>query len=137
MRPPADETCLAPGTWLSTAPAVLTPELAGGYLADVRERHPIYAEQKLAHPGWLLRLCNSALKDNVLLSPWIHTGSKVRNFGVGRVGDALSARARVVANYERKGHRLVDLDVIIVANGDAVIAQVMHTAIYRLRQLEA
>jgi hypothetical protein len=113
----------------------LTANVARDYLRDVRERHPIYAEEGLAHPGWLLRLCNSALKDNVLLSPWIHTGSKIRNFRVARIGDELAARARVVANYERKGHRLVDLDAVIVSNGTAIIAQVLHTAVYRLRQL--
>jgi hypothetical protein len=126
---------LAPGTRLCSAPVQLTVDVARTYLHDVRERHPIYAGEGLAHPGWLLRLCNSALKDNVLLSPWIHTGSKVRNFGVARNSDELAARARVVANYERKGHRLVDLDAVIVANGTTVIAQVLHTAVYRLRQL--
>jgi len=134
-RPPADEVSLAPGTRLCSAPVKLTADVARSYLRDVRERHPIYAEEGLAHPGWLLRLCNSALKDNVLLSPWIHTGSKIRNFAVARIGDEVTARARVVDNYERKGHRLVDLDAVIVANGTTIIAQVLHTAVYRLRQL--
>ena len=79
-RPPADETSLAPGVWLASAPVQLTAAVARDYLRDVRERSPLYAETGLAHPGWLLRQCNSALKDNVALSPWIHTGSKVRNF---------------------------------------------------------
>ena len=91
----------------------------------------------MVHPGQLLRLCNLVLRENVVLPPWIHTGSKVTNFGVARVGDRLSARARVAANYERKGHRLVDLDVAIIANGQTVIAQVLHTAVYRPRQLSA
>jgi hypothetical protein len=89
------------------------------------------------HPGQLLRLCNLVLRENVVLQPWIHTGSKVTNFGVARVGDELSARARVAANYERKGHRLVDLDVILIANARSVIARVLHTAVYQLRQLGA
>jgi acyl dehydratase len=131
-RPPADETSLAAGTWLSVEPFRLTAEHAAGYLRDIREADPIYADEGLAHPGALLRLCNLALRQNVVLPPWIHTGSKVRNFGVARIGDELAARARVAANYERKGHRLVDLDVLIVANGTAV-ARVLHTAIYRLR----
>lgn len=131
-RPPADEASLAAGTWLSVAPFELTAGRAADYLRDVRETDPIYAGEGLAHPGALLRLCNLALRENVVLPPWIHTGSKVENFGVARVGDELSARARVAANYERKGHRLVDLDVLILANG-AAIARVLHTAIYRLR----
>jgi hypothetical protein len=99
---------------------------------DIRETDPIYAAEGLAHPGVLLRLCNLALRQNVVLPPWIHTGSRIENFGVARIGDELSARARVAANYERKGHRLVDLDVLLIANGRPV-AKVLHTAIYRLR----
>jgi hypothetical protein len=131
-RPPADERSLAAGTWLSVRPFQLTADHAAGYLRDIREADPIYAGEGLAHPGVLLRLCNLALRENVVLPPWIHTGSKATNFGVARIGDELSARARVAANYERKGHRLVDLDVLIIANGTAV-ARVLHTAIYRLR----
>jgi hypothetical protein len=41
----------------------------------------------------------------------------------------------VSANYERKGHRLVDIDIVLIANGATVLAQVLHTAVYRLRQL--
>ena len=110
----------------------LTADHAAGYLRDIREADPIYAGEGLAHPGALLRLCNLALRENVVLPPWIHTGSKVANFSAARIGDELSARARVAANCERKGHRLVDLDVLIIANGTAV-ARVLHTAIYRLR----
>jgi acyl dehydratase len=134
-RPPADEASLAAGTPLCTAPTRLTSDNAAQYLRDVRKADPIYAGEGLAHPGQLLRLCNLALRENVVLPPWIHTGSKVTNFAVARVGDELSARARVAANYERKGHRLVDLDVAVIADGRTVIARVLHTAVYRLRQL--
>ncbi len=133
-RPPADEKSLAAGTWLGVKPFQLTADHAAGYVRDIREPDPIYAGEGLAHPGALLRLCNLALRENVVLPPWIHTGSKVANFAVARIGDELSARARVAANYERKGHRLVDLDVLIIANGTA-IARALHTAIYRLRTL--
>ena len=136
QRPPADETSLAPGTALGIRPLVLTPDMAAQYLRDVREADPIYAEQGLAHPGQLLRLCNLILRENVVLQPWVHTGSKVTNFAGARVGDELSARGRVAANYERKGHRLVDLDIILIGNGGSVLAHVLHTAVYRLRQLQ-
>lgn len=136
-RPPADETSLAQGKWLATVPSVLTAVASAQYLEDVRESLPIYAEDNIAHPGILLRLCNSALRENVVLAPWIHTGSKVRNLATAHVGDSLEARARVAANYERKGHRFVDLDVLIIANGAKPIAHVLHTAAYRLRHLSA
>ncbi len=135
QRPPADETSLAVGRVLCTHPSVLEAERNATYLADVREANPIYRVEGIAHPGILLRLCNSALRENVVLPPWIHTGSTVTSFAVAHVGDDLAVRSRVVANYDRKGHRLVDLDCLIVANGERVIAHVMHTAIYRLRHL--
>ena len=134
-RPPADEQSLAAGTPLGTQTFVLTQERLNEYLTDVREAHDLYAREGLAHPGLLLRLCNSALRENVVLSPWVHTGSKVQNFAVARVGDDLAARGRVVQNYEKKGHRLVDLDVILVANDKTVLAHVSHTAVYKLRHL--
>jgi acyl dehydratase len=134
-RPPADEASLAPGRWLGIAPVHLTAERAHEYLRDVREQDPLYAREGLVHPGQLLRLCNLVLRENVVLAPWIHTGSTVQNFATAHIGDVLSARGRVAANYERKGHRLVDLDVLIVANANRVVAHVRHTAVYRLRQL--
>ena len=133
-RPPTRRAS-ASNTWLGTRPFQLTPDVAAQYLRDVREADPIYASEGLAHPGLLLRLCNLALRENVVLQPWIHTGSKVTNFAAARVGDELSARARVAANYDRKGHRMVDLDVALIANGRTVVAHVLHTAVYRLRQL--
>ena len=133
-RPPASETSLAEGTWLGVAPAVLTEERLAEYLRDARETHPIYATEGLAHYGLLLRLCNSLLRENVLLSPWIHVGSQVQNFGVGKVGETLAAEGRVIKNYDRKGHRLVDLDCVLTADGRP-IAHVLHTAIYKLRHL--
>jgi hypothetical protein len=132
-RPPADETSLAPGIALGIRPFALTHEIAAQYLRDVRETDPVYANEGLAHPGWLLRLCNLILRENVVLPPWIHAGSKVANFAPARIGGELSARGRVAANYQRKGHRLVDLDIILIADGRTVLAHVLHTAIYRLR----
>lgn len=134
MRPPADEATLAPGTMLGIQPLVVTAELAGKYLRDLRESDPLYAAAGLVHPGLILRTCNWALTHNVVLGPWIHVGSKVQHFAAAVVGDALTVRAEVAANYERKGHRFVELDVLVVVNGRTVAARAGHTAIYRLRE---
>ncbi|MDI3307167.1 MAG: hypothetical protein QJR07_08685 [Acetobacteraceae bacterium] len=134
-RPPASEATLAPGTALGIVPFRLTEAMLAEYLCGVRETDQIYAREGLAHPGLMLRLCNRALMENVVFGPWIHVGSKVRNFAAARVGDELSVRARVVANYERKGHRLVDLDVLAIADGDRVLARVLHSAVWRPRQV--
>jgi acyl dehydratase len=134
-RPPADRTSLAPGTWLGITPVEVTRDTIATYLRDTRETDPLYADVGIAHPGQLLRLCNLILRENVVLPPWIHTGSVLTNFAPARVGDTLTARAHVIDNYERKGHRLVDLDVLIIANGRTPVAHVRHTAIYQLAHL--
>ncbi|HLL28787.1 MAG TPA: hypothetical protein VKT73_14200 [Xanthobacteraceae bacterium] len=131
-RPAADERSLAEGTLLGIRPFPVTPEYAKQYLADVRETDPLYARENLAHPGIILRLCNQALVQNVVLGPWIHVGSRVRNFSVANVGDTLSILAKVVANYERNGHRFADLEVSVNAE-DRLIANIVHIAIYRPR----
>ncbi|MDB5374346.1 MAG: hypothetical protein JWP04_2988 [Belnapia sp.] len=133
-RPPASEASLAPGLWLGTAPFAVTAAGLGDYLAAVREQDPIYAAEGLAHPGQVLRLCNQALVQNVVLGPWIHVGSVVRNHSAARVGDVLTARARITANILRKGHKLVELDAWVLREDGAVVAQVAHTAIWQPRQ---
>ncbi|RTL61772.1 MAG: hypothetical protein EKK41_26550 [Hyphomicrobiales bacterium] len=135
QREPASISSLAVGRPLGIRPETIDRDRLATYLEAVRESDPIYIREGIVHPGLLLRLCNSALKDNVLLAPWIHTGSKVRNFALARVGDVLTVRGKVAANYESKGHRLVDLDLTLVANDQTVVAHVLHTAIYQLRHL--
>ena len=132
-RPEADEESLATGRRMSSAPLQLTPQYLQQYLASIRESETLYAQERLMHPAIVLRLANSALKTNVKLGPWIHAASTIRHFAVARAGETLAAHAQVAANYERKGHRFVDLDVIVVADAARAVAQVRHTVIYRLR----
>ncbi len=47
--------------------------------------------------------------------------------------DELAARAKVTANYEKKGHRFVELDALVVANGRTPVAHCHHIAIYKPR----
>ncbi len=133
-RPPADEATLAVGRLLGMRPLELAPDYAAQYLAGLRETDPLYADEGLAHPGLILRTCNWALSHNVVLGPWMHVGSTMQNLGLAHVGDELNVRARVTANYERKGHRFVELDGIVLA-GDRSVARVKHVAIYRPRQV--
>jgi acyl dehydratase len=136
-RAAADQTTLAPGRWLGIRPLQVSAQFAAQYLADVRETDPIYAAEGLCHPGLLPRLCNWALMHNVVLGPWIHVGSDIAHFAAVRIGDELSVRAKILANYERKGHHFVELDGVIVANSDRPIARVAHTAIWRPRARSA
>jgi acyl dehydratase len=135
MRPPAEESTLAVGTRFAINPLRITDEFAEDYLRTVRESEPLYGRDGLVHPGTILHIGNWALRHNVVLGPWMHVGSTVQHFAAARIGDELSARADVTANYERKGHRFVELDVLVYANRKTPIARIEHVAIYRPRQV--
>ncbi|MGC2415835.1 MAG: hypothetical protein WA459_24450 [Stellaceae bacterium] len=136
-RPPADEASLAADLWLGLEPYPVTAEMAARYLADSHESAPIYAAEGLLHPRDILRSCNFVLSRNVVFGPWIHTASRVQNLGAVSVGSTLSVRARITRNYEHKGHRVVEIDALVLANEAAPVARIAHTAIYRLRQAAA
>jgi acyl dehydratase len=133
-RPEASEERLAPGLWLWTASEPMTPQASAEYLEGIRETEPLYAREGLVHPGLVLRLCNRALTQNVRLGPWIHVGSAARALDLARVGEALTVRAKVLSNEDRKGHRIVELDALVVAEETRrAVARVRHTAIWRVR----
>jgi len=134
-RPPADEETLAVGTRLAMNPFLVTDEYAEEYLCTVRETEPLYARDGLVHPGTILHVGNWVLRHNVVLGPWMHVGSTVQHFAAAHVGDELWARAAVTANYERKGHRFVELDVLVYAAPETAVARIGHIAIYRPRQV--
>lgn len=136
-RPPADEATLAVETWLGLDPYPVTPEMAARYLADSQESATIYRDESLIHPRDILRACNFVISRNVVLGPWIHTGSRIRHLASAPVGALLSVRARVTANYEHKGHRFVDVDALVLIGETTPVAHITHTAIYRPRQLAA
>ena len=134
-RPTADEATLAIGTRLAMNPFRVTDEYVEEYLRTVRETEPLYTRENFVHPGTILHIGNWVLRHNVVLGPWMHVGSTVQHFAAAHIGDELSARAVVTANYERKGHRFVELGVQVYAAQKTPIARVGHIAIYRPRQL--
>jgi len=134
-RPPADEHSLAVGRLLAIRPFRTDAAFGSNYVRDLRETDPLYADAGLVHPGFILRLCNWALSHNVALGPWIYVGSRVQNLAAARIGQELTVFARVIGNDVRKGHKFVDLDVLVRADG-ASVAEIAHTAIYRPRQLD-
>jgi hypothetical protein len=125
------------GHWLGTVPRNWAGQAGLDYLAEVREAGPIYGREGLVHPGVLQRIMNKVLVDNAILGPWIHVGSTMQLLAAARSDDELVARARVTANYEKKGHRFVELDALIVANGVTPVAHCQHVAIYQPRQVSA
>ncbi|MGE5268480.1 MAG: hypothetical protein ACM3JG_02285 [Thiohalocapsa sp.] len=136
-RPPADEASLAVDTWLGLDPYEVTAEMAARYLADSHESAAIYRSDNLVHPRDILRSCNFVISRNVKLGPWIHTGSRIRNYAAVTVGSTLSVQARVTGNYDHKGHRFVEIDALVIAGDALPAARIAHTAIYRPRQVAA
>ena len=125
------------GRWLGTLPRDWAGAAAQQYLADIRETDALYARDDLGHPGLLQRVMNKVLVDNAILGPWIHVGSRMQLLSAAASGDELTARAKVTGNYEKKGHRFVELDALVVANGKTPLAHCRHIAIYQPREQAA
>lgn len=136
-RKPVSPSSYEVGKWLGTIPRNWAGKLATDYLADIRETNAIYAQERLSHPGLLQRMMNRVLVENAILGPWIHVGSRMRLLSAGKTGDEITARAKVTGNYEKKGHRFVELDALVVANGKTPLAHCQHTAIYQPREQAA
>lgn len=124
----------APVAELEPVVAELSEAAARGYLEQVGESLPLYAAERLAHPGWLLSLANDWLIANVRpAGPWLHVESDVRHLSAVRWGESVTVRGRVAGRYEKRGHRFCDLDLLLTAGGERPAARIRHRAIYELR----
>ncbi len=135
IRPQASETSLAPGRALGIMPLTVDYAVLSTYLNEIRETDRVYLTEGLVHPGQILRLANMALTQNVVLGPWIHVGSKIRNHAAVLVGQQLTLRSKITSNFVSKGHAIVEFDAIVIANGERSVAEIAHIAIWRPRQL--
>jgi hypothetical protein len=135
VRPPASLRSLTAGP-LGSIAATFHADRATDYLDDIREHLPLFRDEGLAHPGWLLRFANYVLSTNVALGPWIHVSSSVVLLHSVGDGDVVETRALVTDVYERGGHRFVDLDVLQVV-GERPVTRTAHTAIYEPRGVTA
>jgi hypothetical protein len=133
--PPASPLSLSVGTAFGLSAHGFHAEHAGTYLDDVRETLALYRDERVAHPGWLLRDANFVLARNVRLGPWIHVESVTRHHRLVHDGQVVQTRAIVTREWEHKGHRFVELDVAVLADGE-VAHRITHTAIYAPRQVQ-
>jgi len=133
FRPPAEEASLKVGTWLGSHGFRTPVEWAESFVKDMRETETLYAHEQVVHPGQLVRMMNWALIDNVLLGPWLYFGSTVHHLDTAKVGPELGVRALITGNYERNGHRLVELEGLVLSAGRPV-AHITHTVIYQPKQ---
>jgi hypothetical protein len=136
-RRPVNVSSYQLGGWLGTVPRAWAGDAAAEYLVDVRETDPIYLSEGLGHPGLLQRVMNKVLVDNAILGPWIHVGSRMQLLTAGKAGDEITVRAKVTGNYEKKGHRFVELDALVIGNGKTPLAHCQHIAIYQPREQAA
>jgi acyl dehydratase len=136
-RRPVSTSSYEVDKWLGTVPREWAGSAATEYLADIRETDPVFAREGLGHPALLQRMMNKVLVDNAILGPWIHVGSKMQLLSAAKTGDELTARAKVIGNYEKKGHRFVELDALVLANGKTPLAHCWHIAIYQPREQAA
>ncbi|WGR92467.1 hypothetical protein MTX26_20515 [Bradyrhizobium sp. ISRA443] len=133
-RKPVSASSYELGKWLGTIPRDWSGDAATAYLADIRETDPIYLREGLGHPGLLPRVMNKVLVDNAILGPWIHVGTRMQLLSAAKIGDELTARAKVIGNYDKKGHRFVELDALVLANGTTPLAHCWHIAITQPRE---
>ena len=131
-RPPALAANLAVGTVMGSPVNRYDEERAAEWLGKVTDGLPLYrGRDAFVHPAFYLDQANKALSLNVRLGPWIHVGSVIQHFSAARLGETLATRGRVRSVFEKKGREFVELDLLISAD-DRPVAQVFHTAIYRL-----
>ncbi len=138
-RPPASLESLVPDRVLGSydVPAGLSLDDLAALAEKYREEHPSFAaaagSAALLHPVWVLDRANELLVSNVVLGPWIHVGSEVRYLALPEWSEPLSLRGRVREAYERKGHEIVVLDLVLLGPDERIHALVEHTAIVRPR----
>ncbi|HXM56449.1 MAG TPA: hypothetical protein VOB72_13730 [Candidatus Dormibacteraeota bacterium] len=143
-RNPAGDLCATGSASASSAEAA--PDVGRYPVAPLPEvlRPPVLAEGEALgtlrtalrlEPAWPARLGNSALMANVELPPWIHVETRTRHLASVRDGDPVEARTLVAGAWERRGHRFVDLDVLVLGESGLAVAQLRHIAIVELAQL--
>lgn len=130
-RPPASEEVLTVGQVLGSVALPTSPALVADHLRQLGEPSPIYGEEGIVHPAYLLQAANRVLTANVVLTAWLHVESEIGHYRTVRVGEELEVRGRVGAASTRKGHRFVVLDVAWLAAEERVAAA-RHTAIWQL-----
>lgn len=132
-RPDASLDVLPAGADLGAFEIQLNTEMMAEFADSMRETSLALSPASMpCHPAYYPSLANEILVKNVALGPWIHAGSSVQHLGVPAANASLTVQGRVKEAYERKGHEMVVLDVLISADS-APIATVRHTAIIRPR----
>jgi acyl dehydratase len=132
-RPAAADVDWPPGTPLGAVRWTFTENKRADHLERLGQGDLPWLPPGTAHPGHLVELGNELLVMNVEMGPWIHTSSALSLHRPVTDGQRLEARALVVGTRERKGNHHVELDVLVLADGEPALSG-RHTAIYRLAE---
>jgi hypothetical protein len=132
-RPAAADVAWAPGTPFGAVRWTFTQRKRADHLERLGQGDLPWLPPGTAHPGHLIELANELLAANVAMGPWIHTGSAVSLHRAVTEGRRVEARAMVAGTKERKGNRHVDLDVLVLADGEPALSG-RHSAIYVLAE---
>lgn len=130
-RPPASEEIFAAGQVLGAFYLPTDSPRLDAYLEAIDEPSTLYRDRGWVHPGLILSAANWVLSANAVMPAWIHTESQVQHSRAVRTGEAVEVRAVVVDEFERKGRRHLELDVVWLASGEAA-AWGRHRAIWSL-----
>jgi hypothetical protein len=108
------------------------------YLRDAHAQAPIYRDERLANPGFVLGLTNWVLARNMRMGPWLHLETWSQHHRAIPWTSELVVEAAVVDLFEKKGHQFADLDVAVYTkDGDDAVASIRFRSIYQLRETRA
>lgn len=133
-RPPFDESLLRVGMPFCNAPLIHTREAQGEYLRAISETDPVYERNSVIHYGTLLRPGIMTLPANFVTKPWIHAATDTQFLGLAFLGDALDFHGRIVRLYERRGHKIMDVEGLVLANGVRPVMWLKLVEIYGPRE---
>jgi hypothetical protein len=145
LRSPEGELCAVggaarrvegPAPAASAYPAAPLPERPGPpAFVEGQVLGSLRVTLQLPDGAWPARLANDLLTANVELPPWMHVESRVRHLDGPVVGERAWVRGRVSGLWERRGHRFVALEVLVLGEEERSLAALTHVAIYELAQL--
>jgi len=122
---------MAVGTRLGSREAVLTEQEFRRSLAAFDERHPIYRDGGLVHPGCLIRRTMfDANRSFRFPAPVVFVSGEAQHFAPVSPGQRLATSGTVTAVYERKGRHYFETEELLVVDGTRVAARFSRTSIY-------
>ncbi|MBI5285652.1 MAG: MaoC family dehydratase [Chloroflexi bacterium] len=137
MRDPQPELLLerAPiGQDLIAASFAMTVDDARAYIdQSVRRDDGLFTgERPRLHPGWIAGRVEELLRHNYAMPSSMHTRSQVQHLARADALQTVTAAARCIEAYERKGHHIGVFDCVIVAEDGTKLAHMRHTTIFRI-----